>query len=57
MLPRCVIGRSGMAAYARELYSPEAGAWQRVLAMRSRPFGDGKVPAKCIPKRLAVAIY
>lgn len=26
MLPRCVIGRSGMAAYARELYSPEAGA-------------------------------
>lgn len=26
MLPRCVIGRSGMAAYARELYSPEASA-------------------------------
>lgn len=26
VLPRCVIGRSGMAAYARELYSPEAGA-------------------------------
>lgn len=26
MLPRCVIRRSGMAAYACELYSPEAGA-------------------------------
>lgn len=26
MLPPCVIGRSGMAAYARELYSPEASA-------------------------------
>lgn len=26
MLPRCVIGRSGMAAYARELYSPETSA-------------------------------
>ena len=24
--PRCVIGRSGMAAYAREVHSPEAGA-------------------------------
>lgn len=26
MLPRCVIGRSGMAAYAREVHSLEAGA-------------------------------
>ena len=28
---------------------------QRVFAMRSRPFGDGKMLAKCVPQRPAVA--
>lgn len=43
MLPRCVIGRSGMAAYAREMHSQAPGG--------------GDMLTLCVPRCLAAAIF